>query len=340
MTNEAGEATRFGVVLARLRKEKRLSQLALALQTEVSPRHISFLESGRSNPSRSMVHRLAATFEASPAVEDELLLAAGYAARPRTLAPRRSHDVTNNVVSNAIPIALEIERAGSIEAAITIARDALSRYGLQWFHAGVLRRSAAGGAPEIVMHREGCPALAWVAHNMDRKYRLHDPLVAAAMTLHRPFYWEEVLEGRRLNAKQRIIFHEAKEFRISSGFVVPIHRADGSVHAISCMGERVEARDPEAKAVSRVICTALLERFDDLLAGGTTLVTKPPLRSEVSNLLSWVLDGRDLAWIAGRTKMPEPAMGDLVTEACSTLGASDLMQAAMRARRYELLIAA
>ncbi|MFM2044506.1 MAG: hypothetical protein RLY86_3082, partial [Pseudomonadota bacterium] len=49
----------FGAHLRRWRQARGLSQLDLALSCDTSQRHISFLESGRSRPSRGMVLNLA-----------------------------------------------------------------------------------------------------------------------------------------------------------------------------------------------------------------------------------------------------------------------------------------
>jgi len=46
-----------GQILAELRKARRLSQLELALRADVSSRHLSFIETGRSQPSPTMLKR-------------------------------------------------------------------------------------------------------------------------------------------------------------------------------------------------------------------------------------------------------------------------------------------
>jgi transcriptional regulator with XRE-family HTH domain len=61
------------------RQRRRLSQLDLALDAEISQRHLSFVESGRSAPSRDMVLRLAATLEVPLRERNALLLSAGFA---------------------------------------------------------------------------------------------------------------------------------------------------------------------------------------------------------------------------------------------------------------------
>jgi transcriptional regulator with XRE-family HTH domain len=56
-----------------------MSQLDLALEAEISTRHLSFIETGRSRPSRQMVLRLAEWLDVPHRERNVLLLAAGYA---------------------------------------------------------------------------------------------------------------------------------------------------------------------------------------------------------------------------------------------------------------------
>jgi transcriptional regulator with XRE-family HTH domain len=69
----------FGQHLRQWRERRRLSQLELALQAEVSTRHLSFVETGRASPSREMVLHLAEQLEVPLRERNELLLSAGYA---------------------------------------------------------------------------------------------------------------------------------------------------------------------------------------------------------------------------------------------------------------------
>ena len=72
-------ASVVGGLIRQWRERRRLSQLTLALDAEISARHLSFLETGRANPSRDMVLLLARVLEVPPRGRNELLLAAGYA---------------------------------------------------------------------------------------------------------------------------------------------------------------------------------------------------------------------------------------------------------------------
>jgi transcriptional regulator with XRE-family HTH domain len=69
----------FGPMLRAWRRRRGASQLALALQSGVSQRHVSFLESGRARPSRDMVVQLTSALDVPLRQRNTLLLAAGFA---------------------------------------------------------------------------------------------------------------------------------------------------------------------------------------------------------------------------------------------------------------------
>src|SRR5215470_11919396 len=75
---DGGESA-FGRLLRHWRAQRRVSQLALAVEAEVSSRHISFIETGRAHPSREMVLLLAEVLEVPLRNRNELLTTAGYA---------------------------------------------------------------------------------------------------------------------------------------------------------------------------------------------------------------------------------------------------------------------
>jgi transcriptional regulator with XRE-family HTH domain len=68
-----------GDLLREWRQRRRMSQLDLALEAEVSTRHLSFVESGRAQPSREMVLHLAEQLDVPLRERNMLLVAAGFA---------------------------------------------------------------------------------------------------------------------------------------------------------------------------------------------------------------------------------------------------------------------
>jgi transcriptional regulator with XRE-family HTH domain len=69
----------FGTLMRQWRQRRRISQLDLAIEADVSSRHVSFMETGRSAPSRAMVLRLAAVLDVPLREQNHMLLAAGLA---------------------------------------------------------------------------------------------------------------------------------------------------------------------------------------------------------------------------------------------------------------------
>jgi transcriptional regulator with XRE-family HTH domain len=72
-------ASPVGTLLREWRQRRRMSQLDLSLEAEISTRHLSFLETGRASPSRDMLLRLAEQLEVPLRERNALLVAAGFA---------------------------------------------------------------------------------------------------------------------------------------------------------------------------------------------------------------------------------------------------------------------
>ena len=91
--------TTFGESLRFWRTSRRLSQLTLAADADVSQRHLSFLETGRAKPSREMVIHLGATLDLPLRARNEMLLAAGFApAFPETRLDEPAMDQVRHVL--------------------------------------------------------------------------------------------------------------------------------------------------------------------------------------------------------------------------------------------------
>ena len=74
-----GARAPFGEHLRHWRQHRRLSQQGLALEAEISTRHLSYVETGRAQPSREMVLRLAERLSVPLRERNALLVAAGFA---------------------------------------------------------------------------------------------------------------------------------------------------------------------------------------------------------------------------------------------------------------------
>ena len=79
MTAAAAPARPVGQLLRDWRERRRLSQLDLSIQAEISTRHLSFVETGRSKPTPEMILKLTEHLDVPLRERNQLLLAGGYA---------------------------------------------------------------------------------------------------------------------------------------------------------------------------------------------------------------------------------------------------------------------
>jgi transcriptional regulator with XRE-family HTH domain len=92
----------LGVILREWRAARRISQLDLALEANVSARHLSCVESGKAQPSRELITRLADALDMPLRERNAMLIAAGYApeyretslAKPEMAPIRRAVELT------------------------------------------------------------------------------------------------------------------------------------------------------------------------------------------------------------------------------------------------------
>ena len=162
----------FGAHLRHWRQHRRLSQLDLAHEAQVSTRHLSYVETGRAEPSREMVLRLAERLDVPLRERNALLVAAGFAPmyRQRSLddpamaSARRAVDL---VLKGHEPFpALAVDRHWNLVA-----------------HNALVPMLMAGAAPELVkapinvlrlsLHPEGLASrianlAQWRAHLLER----------------------------------------------------------------------------------------------------------------------------------------------------------------------------
>jgi transcriptional regulator with XRE-family HTH domain len=97
----------IGTLLREWRQRRRLSQLDLACEAEISTRHLSFLETGRSQPSREMILHLAEQLTVPMRDRNILLVAAGYAP---IFSERSLEDPALQSARKAIDLVLESQK--------------------------------------------------------------------------------------------------------------------------------------------------------------------------------------------------------------------------------------
>lgn len=146
----------FGRELRRWRHARRHSQLDLAVLADVSQRHLSHLETGRSNPSRDMVLQLAEALDLPLRARNELLGAAGFAA----LFPQRDpagDDPRLRAVLQGVVDAHDAAPAYVVDRTwdLVLANDATARLTALLPDPEAAAAASAGNVLRLLLHPDG-----------------------------------------------------------------------------------------------------------------------------------------------------------------------------------------
>src|SRR5262245_12209531 len=167
-----------GTLLREWRRRRRLSQEGLALDAEISPRHLSFVETGRAQPSRAMILHLSEELDVPLRDRNALLLAAGFAPM---FPERRLDDAALAAPRRAIDLVLESQKPFPAFALDRHWNVAASNRALQELYEGVASDLLAPpvNALRLSLHPRGVAARVenlaeWRAHLLARLRRQID----------------------------------------------------------------------------------------------------------------------------------------------------------------------
>jgi transcriptional regulator with XRE-family HTH domain len=156
MDKRSGEraiaASRFGARLSEWRALRRLSQLGLAMEANVSQRHLSYLETGLAQPSRTMVVRLSEALDVPLRARNELLVSAGYAPHypERSLEGAEMQSVREallRIIGHHEPFpAFVVDR----EWRVMMSNDSAARFVSACLDADAVRALTSGGALNLM----------------------------------------------------------------------------------------------------------------------------------------------------------------------------------------------
>jgi LuxR family quorum sensing-dependent transcriptional regulator len=168
-------------------------------------------------------------------------------------------------------------------------------FGYDAFVAGYLPRSQHQTLRDCVMV-SGWPT-EWESRYQAKGYIHIDPVLRHMRNVNDPFIWSEAAEAPEMAGGQ-IVFDEARAFRLSHGFCVPLHHHDGGEACISFGGHQLELSPDERAALHLVAIYALsaARKIVHSDAGlGTEGEPKGPLTTREIECLKWSAAGKT-AW--------------------------------------------
>jgi len=193
----------FGAMLREWRRTRGSSQLDLALHCGLSQRHLSFLESGRSRPSRGMLLNLASALNVPLREQNAMLLAAGFAPvyKQRNLdAPdmRPIDQALDHVLRQQEPYPAIV-----VDEAHVIVRANRGLEALMHLLTGGLPMHGPVNAIEVVLHPEGLrgavenweEVAAWMVRRLRAEVLLDGVAAGARALLERVLQWPGVAQA-------------------------------------------------------------------------------------------------------------------------------------------------
>ncbi len=183
-----------------------------------------------------------------------------------------------------------------------------------------------------------CPT-EWLVRYAERDYQFHDPLAKICSRSRLPFRWGHREFLKLLNKAERAVLHEARDFGLVEGYVVPISGPEGDMGGLSfCVDSSGSVADMVSESAARIQlfaaefhAAAIRVLFDKV---PTKAVTLTPREREV---LSWAADGLSSEATADRIGLTTPTVNYHIANCCQKLGASNKMHAVAMALRQGLI---
>lgn len=179
-----------------------------------------------------------------------------------------------------------VEDAKSPDAVCACLLKIASQFGMQHILAGTIPLPGSSRTQQesnVLLH--DWPQEWWDRY-FSKGYLFVDPAIRRVTDGGRPFLWSDLDPACRDNPAAARVMHEASEFRLKSGFTIPLVTLDGEVAGFSLAGEKFDLA-PEHHGMLQLLGTYAL---------GRTLILEEapqnPLTRREQDVVHWVAEGK------------------------------------------------
>jgi LuxR family quorum sensing-dependent transcriptional regulator len=171
----------------------------------------------------------------------------------------------------------------------------------------------------------------WKQRYFQNNYVADDPVVKEVMVRLEPFLWSEVLDKGGHAKKERRVVHEASEFGMNDGIVVPIFGPKGYAAMMTLAGPHLEM-NPRLRASIHMIALYTHNRLTRLLRSERSIVNLArTLTGREIECLQWVAQGKSDWEIGEILTISEATAHGYVESAKRKIGVATRMQAVVGA---------
>jgi LuxR family transcriptional regulator, quorum-sensing system regulator BjaR1 len=206
----------------------------------------------------------------------------------------------------------------------------LNRFGLRYF---ILYQAADRRRTPSAALLSGRSCQPWREHYTHHAFAANDDLMLSGLQSARCLTWGQYRQREDLSVGQARIFNEAEAFGLKDGFYLPIHQLDGSVFAVSMMGDHPVDPDPKTLSGLHMLGLYYLIAARRFCANDGPILTlpansqKPRLTQRQRECLQWVRAGKTDWEISQIIGISEHTVIEHLEEARKRLGVRTRTQA-------------
>jgi DNA-binding CsgD family transcriptional regulator len=179
----------------------------------------------------------------------------------------------------------------------------------------------------------------WRHRYLGRFYQLYDPVVFLGARARLPFRWNSGPFLRPFKKSQKRVFHEAREFKIVSGYSIPVCGPEGDVGLFTVVGARDADLLDAVRARAAALQLTAVQMHDQIVTqvrGGRS-VDLPTLTARELECLAWTAEGLTTGEIADKVCLSDSAVNYHLGKAARKMKASSRHHAAILAIRSGLI---
>lgn len=175
----------------------------------------------------------------------------------------------------------------------------------------------------------------WESHYQQRRYFRHDAIIHEMITSTEPLFWSDLPKRHLVTPEEQTVLNEAADFRLTNGFMTPIHNLDRSISAVLLMGEHVDDKNPDVRTAAHMLSIyygamgrRLQRSLDEEIAAQRASLE---LSMRQLECLKWVREGKSSHDIATILGISHRTVDEYIAAACARLGVRTRVQAVAEA---------
>jgi|UniRef100_Q07P69 LuxR family quorum sensing-dependent transcriptional regulator len=240
-------------------------------------------------------------------------------------------DLTGDYGKDALTFVEELSTLTTISAAIDFIEKGFCAYGFETIIVTGIPNHKQSFSQMVMAKRWPDE---WFKLYTQNNYHRDDPVVRHLRKSFNPFEWSDAPYSRRNEPRAAAVMDRAADFRMSRGFIVPVHGLAGYEAAVSLGGDHIDL-NPRSKPALHLMAMYAFDRIRSLVSPAND--APPRLTHRECETLNWTAQGKS-AWEIGEIlQIAQRTAEEHLATAARKLGAVNKTHAVAIAIRQKLI---